>query len=375
MAIAVIGLIWLSKLSPVSSQSKVQIQTSPPLKEVIADETLVKFQLQALDTEEQPLSDANIQVRILTPAKTPWLTSDFPIVEGTELLNLEASASQGNLEFEQVLPRRGNYSMEVAVTPQFTGAFEAFEQSLTLSIPENPVKYRNLAILAVILLGVGFGGGSILASDQTVRDDEIAPKPVRMLLSGMTVVAIVVLLFVNLSAELASSNGEGGEVMSSTPAIAKNQEMQVELSGDIQAFVGKLATQTVQITNTTTGEPITDVQVTVQSVALESDALMFAYKGTPDTTGKLTWEEQFFDGAPHRVTAMVAPLENSSQQFTPLQVSHEIEVEGIAPPLLVRFISLSYFTFIFVVGLIAGFWVRRGKATPATSNPLMANRV
>ncbi len=106
------------------------------------------------------------------------------------------------------------------------------------------------------------------------------------------------------------------------------------------------------------------MQVSIQSVALESDALMFAYQGTPDPTGKLTWQEQFFDGAPHKVTAKVASFSSSSQKFAPLEVSQEIEVEGIAPPLLVRFISLFYFTSIFVVGLAVGFWFNKSKLKP-----------
>jgi hypothetical protein len=117
-AIAVSGLIWLSQSTPVVSQPTVLFDTEPPLEDVVADDTIVKFQLQALNTEKQPLADADIQVRILTPAKNPWFTSDFPIVEGTELLNFRAIASQGNLEFEQVLPIRGKYRMEVKVTPQ-----------------------------------------------------------------------------------------------------------------------------------------------------------------------------------------------------------------------------------------------------------------
>jgi len=376
IAIAVSGLIWLSKSFPVVSQSTVRLQTDPPLEQVIADDTTVKFQLQALDTDKQPLSMANIGVRIFTPTRNPWFTSDFPIVEGTELLNLEAITSEGNLEFEQVLPIRGKYGMKVAVSPLVEGAFEPFEQSLGWNVPENPVKYRNLAILAAILLGVGFAGGWIIGGEQTVRSDEIAPQPVRMLLSGMTIVAIAVLLFVNLSAEMASHHSEAGEVMSSTPSIVNERGMQVELSGDTQAVVGKLATQTVKVTNSSTGKPVTDVQVRVQSVALESDALMFAYQGIPDTTGKLIWSEQFFDGAPHKVTATVTPLESASRQFKPLQLSQEIEVEGIAPPLFVRFVSLSYFTLIFVVGLIAGFWrPRRRKIVPVTFNSLIANKV
>lgn len=50
------------------------------------------------------------------------------------------------------------------------------------------------------------------------------------------------------------------------------------------------------------------MQIGVQSIALENKALMFAYQSIPDTTGKLTWQEQFFDGAPHNVTVEVTPL-------------------------------------------------------------------
>jgi hypothetical protein len=278
-----------------------------------------------------------------------------------------------------VLPIRGDYHMEVAVTPKVTGAFKEFEQSLGLKVSENTVKYRNLAILAVILLVVGFSSGWILSGDQIAREDEIAPQPMRMLLSGMIIVAISVLLLVNLSAEMGSQEShhtEAGEVTSSTPSIINEQEMQIELSGDTQAVVGKLATQTVKVTNSSTGKPVTDVRVGVKSIALESDALMFAYQGVPDTTGKLIWSEQFFDGAPHQVTARVTPLESASRKFKPLQVSQEIEVEAIAPPLFVRFISLSYFTLIFVVGLIAGFWRRRQrKIVSVAFNSLIANKV
>ena len=183
-----------------------------------------------------------------------------------------------------------------------------------------------------------------------------------MLLSGMTIVAIAVLLLVNWNAEIAASNVEFANVAETIPVVAQNEAVRVKLLGDTQAVVGNLATQAVEVTNSTTEEPITNVRVRVESVALENDTPIFAYRGNPDNTGKLTWQEQFFDGAPHRVTATVTPLEDSSQQFTPLQVSQEIEVEGIAPPLFVRFISLLYFTLIFVVGLIVGFWGKRRNA-------------
>ncbi|MBR8828392.1 MAG: hypothetical protein DSM107014_10925 [Gomphosphaeria aponina SAG 52.96 = DSM 107014] len=353
MVIFVSLMIWLWKSTPVVSQPTVKIQIEPPLEQVIPDATLVKFQLQALDASGGIYNDALIGVHISAPRKTPWFTSDFPIVEGTELLALEAYAPKGKLEFEQVLPIRGNYELAVTVTPEVTGSYAPFEQSLKINVPENPVKYRNFAVLAVILLTIGAFSGWILGGDQTIAATEIAPQPVRMLLSGVTLLAIAALLLVNFSAEMAEatshSHPETGEVISSSPRIEKNETMQLEILGDTKAVVGKLATQTVKITNPSTGEPITDVQINLQSVANESNGLMFAYQAMPDLNGQFTWKEQFFDGAPHIITANVMQL----------QVSHEIEVEGIAPPLSVRLISLLYFTLIFVVGLSAGFWGKR----------------
>ncbi|MGV2828669.1 hypothetical protein [Myxosarcina sp. GI1(2024)] len=120
--------------------------------------------------------------------------------------------------------------MEVAANPQATDIFKAFEHSLTFKVPENAVKYRNLAILAIILLGVGFTGGWILGGEQTLNDGEIAPQPVRMLLSGMTIIAIAVLLVVNVSAKVAASNVEVGAV--STSAAVANNKANAGISGN-----------------------------------------------------------------------------------------------------------------------------------------------
>jgi len=51
----------------------------------------------------------------------------------------------------------GTYQLLVNVTPKAANAFIPLQQTLMLSVPENWVKYRNLGILAVILLGVGLG--------------------------------------------------------------------------------------------------------------------------------------------------------------------------------------------------------------------------
>jgi hypothetical protein len=295
------------------------------------------------------------QLQLLTPGKTPWFTSDFPIVEGTKLLELGAKSPEGKVEFEQVMPIRGSYTLKAQVTPLTADAFESFEQSIQLSVPENAAKYRNAAILIGILILAGVSSGWVVGGNQAVQDGEIAPQSVRLLLSAATVVAIIVLLFVNISAELASADHHGGETQTSaTPFVQRSQDLEIRLSGDRQATVGQLANQTIQVVNSKTGSPEANVVVNVKSIALEDNKQMFAYQGKTNDQGKLDWNEQFFDGAPHQIVAEV-PLSDG----TALQVSHEIEVEGIEPPLYIRFISLGYYTGIFVLSLLTGIWLHR----------------
>jgi hypothetical protein len=357
------GSIWLLAAIPSGSQPVVQLETNPPISQVIPDSEPTRLKLRVLNSNHQPLPDANVQVRLFTPPKTPWLTSDFPIVEGTTLLELNALAPAGELQFEQVLPIRGTYRMKVTVTPKVAEAFKPFEQALTFSVSENPVKYRNLAILAAVLLLAGFAGGWVIGGNQSVRPGEIAPQSVRLLLSGGIMVAIAALLWVNVSAELSSSHADhDSDNHASAPAVQQAQGIEVRLSGDTEAVVGRPAVQTIQVKDIKTGNSVSDVAFTIQAAAIEHHQHIFTYKGSPDATGRFTWQEQFFDGAPHQVVVYVEPLAGTARSFQPFQVAHQIDVEGIEPPLLTRLISLLYFTALFVGGLLAGLWLRRWQS-------------
>ena len=354
-------LIWQGILPSQASVSSVQLQTQPPLSQIIPDGEPVQVTLQAIDAAGQSLSDARFQLQLFTPNKTPWFTSDFPIVEGTTLLELDTIAPDGKLQFEQTLPIRGDYGLKVRVAPSVAGIFEPFDRTLQFSVPENPMKYRNAAFLVGILLLAGFGGGWIIGGDQTLQSGEVAPQKVRLLLSGVIVIAIGVLLYVNISAELTSSHDHGtgthdhgtGTEVSPNIAVQRTPDLEIRLSGDRKATVGELANQSVQVLNVKTGKPEAGVTIKAQTISLEDNRQIFAYQGTTDAKGQLTWKEQFFDGAPHQVSV------EAISSNTPIRVSHEVEVKAIEPPLYIRLISLTYFTAFFVISLWAGFWLHR----------------
>lgn len=377
-AICLMGTVLFSWVGfSQTPRSTVRLTTHPPINQILPFEaeaatplgsdrvqSPVRLILSAVDATGKPLENALVHLQILTPAQNIWFPTDFPIVEGTELLDVEAIAPQGELQVEQMLPIRGNYQLLVNVTPTVAGAFTPFRQTITLPVAENPLKYRYFGILAAILLLVGLGGGLVLGGKQQIQLGEIAPARVRLLLSGVTMVAIATLIAVNISAEFAEAGSHSHEhehhqsEIAEVPAMRQSQGLELRLSAGDRATVGQPITSAVSVIDLKTSQPATDVLLNVTTTQLEDNWVSFAYQTLPNARGQLAWQEQFFDGAPHKIAVEVSPQPNATCQFQPFQVAQEIEVEGVAPPLAIRLIVLFYFTGIVVLGLLVGLWLR-----------------
>ncbi|MBN4001891.1 hypothetical protein [Nostoc sp. LPT] len=357
--------------------SRVLLSTNPPLERILPFEaeaekpqSPVTLTLQAVDAAGKSLANAKISLQILTPPRNPWLTTDFPIVEGTKLLQINATAPDGKLEIQQMLPIRGNYQLLVKVSPLVANTFAAYEQTLNLNIRENPIKYKYLVAIAAILLSLGLLGGWIIGGQEELQQGEIAPQSVRLLLSALTVVAIITLIVINISAEVAEAHGSEHHSNSSeaiAPSSQKSQGLEINLEGDKNATVGKLTNLTLQVKDAATGQPA-NIALQVKAIATEHNLTVFDYKGIPDEQGKLTWLEQFFDGSPHKIEVEATPLPGSSRQFTPVKVAQEVEVEAIAPPIYIRLIGLFYFTAFVGIGMAIGLLIQhRRKPQPRTN--------
>ena len=371
MGVVFYGWVGFSQIP----QSSIKLTTSPVLAQIKPFEaessdpqSPVQLTLQALDRSGQALENAKIHLTILTQPKNPWFTTDFPIVEGTTLLDMEALAPKGELKLQQMLPIRGDYRLQVKVTPVAENAFVPIQETLRLRVSENWVKYRNLGIVATILVAVGLGGGWVIGSRQKILPGEVAPQRVRLLLSGVTVVAIATLLFVNVSAEFAQSHGSmamshGTEEAppSDMPSKLNTEGLSVQLSGDSGATVGQPAKLQVSVMDAKNNKPVTKVALKVTTTQLENNWVAFAYEGTPDLSGAFAWQQQFFDGAPHHIEVEIAPQANAERQFKSFRVAQNIAVEGVAPPLQARLIPLAYFTLLVGLGLLLGLELQRRR--------------
>ncbi|MBD2523715.1 hypothetical protein [Nostoc sp. FACHB-133] len=358
--------------------SRVLLSTNPPLERILPFEaeaekpqSPVTLTLQAVDAAGKHLENTKISLQILTPPRNPWLTTDFPIVEGTKLLEIDANAPDGKLEIQQMLPIRGKYKLLVNVSPLVTNAFAPYQQTLNLNVHENPTKYKYFVVIAAILLSLGLLGGWVIGGQGELQQGEIAPQSVRLLLSALTVVAIVTLLVINISAEVAEAHGSEHHPSSTeviAPSSQKSQGLEISLDGDKNATVGKLANLELQLKDTASGQPITDVALQVKAIATEHNLTVFDYKGIPDKQGKLTWQEQFFDGSPHKIEVEATPLPGSNRQFAPVKVAQEVEVEAIAPPIYIRLIGLFYFTAFVGIGMAIGLLIQHRRTPQAREN-------
>jgi hypothetical protein len=335
-----------------TGQGQVVLTLDPPVRQLIPFEAEAeqqkpppRFRLEAQDSQGKVLSRVRMQVKIVTPKTNPWISTDFPIVEGTELLSLDVPAAQGVVEFEQMLPIRGAYQVFVNVLPmQAVPAVPLIEQVLTVDVPENPVKFRNFAILAGICILVGILGGTFIGKSGGA---EILPEPMRLLLMGLALTAMAALIFINVSAE--SQGGHTGMAgmahkMSNTPSLAQDREQVLNLKGAKEARVGTAESFLAKLTDWRTGQPVPSA-FEVSVINTEKNWKLFSMATPVDD--QVRWRQQFFDGSAHRIEVQTPPYRGRPALITKSSVS----VEGIAPPPFVRLKALAYLTGFVALGL------------------------
>ncbi len=328
----------VQKLVPFEAEA--EQQQSPP-----------RFHLEAQDSQGKALSRVRMQIKIVTPATNPWISTDFPIVEGTELLSLEVPAAQGVVEFEQMLPIRGTYQILIKVMPMDDAvSTPLIKQVLTVNVPENLVKFRNFTILAGMCILVGAVGGFFIGTPHgrlDLRSTLGIPESVRLLLIGLTLTAMAALILINVSAEFQGGHSSMAGMANTpinAPSIAQDKEQVLNLDGAKKARVGTAESFQARLTDRRTGQEIPSA-FKVSVINEENNWKLFSI-ATP-IADHLRWRQQFFDGSGHRIEVQTPPHKKQPA----LTTKHSVSVEGIAPPVSVRLKALAYLTGFVALGL------------------------
>jgi hypothetical protein len=336
MAIGLAG-VWLATLTPgfaAETDLSLKITSTPPPLQIRPDTDYARVTLHVLH-RGQPLSAGHLEVNLTSPGRQPWISTDFPMVEGTPLLALASDLQDGALTFDYLFPIRGAYAVDATISPVPGGPdFPATTLQETLQLRENPVEVRNGWILLGGLFCFGGIAGVLFARSASARE-------------ALPSIAIwVVLLGLGMIA----------------PASMADQKGQYVVQGDggwlldvrttpTHATVGQLLQFDVVLSKDGARFPEA-TQTTLLLHHVEDDKAVFQTT-THTQTGSSSQRVQFFDGAPHAVTITAQPV--GPAQMTPLQAVFEMEVEGLQPPMAVKIRTLCILIGVLVVGMAAGF--------------------
>ncbi|MBI2538975.1 MAG: hypothetical protein HYY83_10835 [Deltaproteobacteria bacterium] len=137
---------------------EIGMQTFPLLKQVRPLAEPVRTVLIILDSNGRALKKGTAHIRLVAPAPGRFFSTDFPVIEGTPLLEMDLPILQGRAAWEYLFPIRGVYRLEVrAVAEEGTGIERVFD----LEIRENRMKLFYLAIFALALFVFGIMAGRL----------------------------------------------------------------------------------------------------------------------------------------------------------------------------------------------------------------------
>lgn len=119
-----------------------------------------------LDTAQVELTFTDIQngsahVFLNSPERKFFSPTDFPMVEGTKLIDSTLAVENGKAVFDYMFPIRGDYPMKVEVMDEKGNP--AGTHHLVVNIHENPDEVKNSIIFISALVSFGVIAGFTLA--------------------------------------------------------------------------------------------------------------------------------------------------------------------------------------------------------------------
>jgi hypothetical protein len=326
-------VLWLSNTthSATETPAKIILETSPVPSAIIPDETLVQTRVRVVDGEGQPIPGAWVALHLDTPPSPEFLTTDFPWVEGTTLLDFAVEAPNGEVQFTTMYPIRGTYTFQTQVTLP-TGI--TFNDNSMLSIAESPKEMLNFFLLLFLLFSLGLISGVIVGRWHRAT-------LVLFSLGSLLITSAITL------AHNANQAKSGPQIK---PLTAQQTNGPIHATLTITPGRGRVGTlNTVEVKlSTTDGNPVPG-EVTLVAWHVEDEKPVYTLH-LPVKDRPAQVQMQFFDGAEHELR-----LEATTSDKATVSLRIPIVVEALAPPFWLKIRIFVILMSVVVMGLLIGF--------------------
>jgi hypothetical protein len=268
----------------------------------------------------KPVSQGRVVIRLEAPESSWFFSTDFPLVEGSRLLDMSLPLRQGRAEWKYLFPIRGDYHLIVEFT-----ALDGQKASKTfpLAIRENKQKSVFLGIFSLALFVLGVMAGRIFTSSRSTPTRDI--NVCLLLLLG-------VLSSIDTAVAQEAERGPRFGWLEIDPATVGNpSKVRWRLAGEAHA-----------------GSP--SVLLTLTIAHLEKNKTVFSVERLP-VEREFAMDFQFTDGAEYRVTA-IAYVTGGRM----LRTEQNISVTGVEPPIRTMIPAIGFFLAVIALGLAVGRW-------------------
>lgn len=171
----------------------IQFETHPDPEGIIPDDEPVELLFEVTE-DGRPVRDVELSYRVYSPPEPFWFRTDFPVVEGTQLLSGTVVLPEGHQELSMVLPIRGEYRVKALAR----GPNGVTRESFSFSVGENPQEVVNFSIFLLVLFLIGgIAGYFLLGRSSNTR------------IASWGVVFLALAGFVVVAPEGVSAHGEG----------------------------------------------------------------------------------------------------------------------------------------------------------------------
>jgi len=301
----------------------IYLKASPRLELLYPYSDPATLTLLVTGTDGKPVAQGRVAIRLEAPEPGWFFSTDFPLVEGSRLLEMGLPLRQGRAEWKYLFPIRGQYRLTVEfVAPDGRKVNKTFP----LVIRENKQKWFFLGIFTMGLFALGVMAGRIFTSSRSSRGGQPAVGLVLLLGSFMGSIDTAI-------AQEAEKGGHFGWLKIDPATVGKLSTVRWRLAGEEKAE-GRAVLLNLTIAHLEKGKPV------------------FAVERLP-VEGEFAMSFQFADGAEYRVTA-IAYVTGGQM----IRTEQNISVIGVEPPVRAMIPAIGLFLAVIAVGLAVGRWSR-----------------
>jgi len=298
---------FLPLLSAGGSAADIQVDFSPSPGKVTPLHDLVDITVTVGGGIEGPV---DLSVRLWAPPGGSVFTTDFPLVEGTQLIQMNVQLPKGRLDWSYVFPIRGTYRLELEAVD---AAGHSLERTVAIEVHEHWTKWFFLIAFFVGLFALGVVAGKLFSGQSA---------------SACLVAATAVLL------AIANAKPAGAEVESRLTVSSPK--------------VGALST--IRWTMASPGQQgIEPAVLTMRIIQLEKDETVFKLEQQSSRDG-VEFGFQFTDASDHLVEGSVTPA--SGREV--VAIRETVRVTSGDPSLRDRLMPVLVSLLVVVAGLVTG---------------------